>query len=215
MKRVKRCYELLSSLSRGKLYSWSVLKEYSSSPSRDLKRLLDEGLLKKVGPGLYLCPRKSRFGAVPSTELQLVGEFLKTDDFLMFPTSLYNTLGLGLTQLKNETVVYNNKRHGMMYLSGREFHFKRPNNFFPDKLTKEFLLLDLMNNLKSVGESEVDLKEKVVHSVYAGEFNVDLLLSLANKYGKVGTRKFFNQLNFDNNYPRKRFNDNDQHKRVA
>ena len=100
-------------------------------------------------------------------------------------------------------------------LSGREFNFKRPNNFFPDKLTKEFLLLDLMNNLKSVGESEMDLKEKVVHSVYAGEFNVDLLLSLANIYGKVGTRKFFNQLNFDNNYPRKRFNDNDQHKRIA
>lgn len=85
----------------------------------------------------------------------------------------------------------------------------------PDKLTKEFLLLDLMNNLKSVGESETALKEKVVHSVYSGEFNNELLLSLANKYGKVGTKKFFNQLNFDNNDLLKRFDNNHQHKRVV
>lgn len=204
MKKVKRCYEILKSLSPGKLYSWDALKEYSSSPGRDLKRLLDKRLLKKVGPGLYLCPNKSRFGDLPATELQLVREFLKTDNFLMFSTNLYNTLGLGLTQLKNELVVYNHKRHETVLLSAREFHFKRPNNSFPNKLTKEFLLLDLMNNLKSVGEPETALKEKVAHSVYSGEFDKELLLSLVNKYGKVGTRKFFNQLNFDNNYPHKR-----------
>jgi hypothetical protein len=133
----------------------------------------------------------------------------------MFATNLYNTLGLGLTQLKNETVVYNNKRHGAILLSGRQFNFKRPNNFFPDKLTKEFLLLDLMNNLKLVGESEEELKEKIVHSVYSGEFNIDLLLNLVEKYGKVGTRKFFNQLNFDNNYPSNNTDKNYPHKRVA
>lgn len=204
MKKAKKCYEILSSLSPGKLYSWGALKELSNSPGRDLKRLLDEGLLKKVGPGMYLSPNKSRFGAVPATELQLVGEFLKTNDFLLFSTNLYNTLGLGLTQLKNELVVYNHKRHGTILLSGREFHFKRPNNSFPDKLTKEFLLLDLMNNLKFIGESETYLKEKVIHSVCSGEFNIELLLSLVNIYGKVGTKKFFNQLNFDNNYPHKR-----------
>jgi hypothetical protein len=80
MKKVQKCYELLSSLSSGKLYSWRVLKEYSNSPGRDLKRLLDEGLLKKVGPGLYLYPNKGRFGILPATYSQLVGELLKTDD---------------------------------------------------------------------------------------------------------------------------------------
>lgn len=215
MKKVKKCYELLGSLLPGKLYSWNVLKEYSSSLGRDLKRLLDEGLLKKVGPGLYLYPNKSRFGALPATDQQLVSEFLKTDDFLMFSINQYNALGLGLTQLKNETVVYNNKRHCTVRLSGREFHFKRPNNSFPDDLTKEFLLLDLMNNLKSVGEYEKDLKEKVVYSVYSGEFNMNLLLSLVGKYGKVGTKKFFNNLNFDNNYPHKRSGNNYRQKKVA
>lgn len=204
MKKVKRCYDVLSSLSPGELYSWDNLKEYSNSPGRDIKRLVDEGLLKKVGPGLYLVPKKGRFGDVPLTEAQLVGGFLKTDDFLMFSTTQYNALGLGLTQLKNEFVVYNHKRHETVFLAGRVFHFKRPNNFFPDKLTKEFLLLDLMNNIKSFGESEADLKEKVVSSVNSGEFNVELLLSLVNKYGKVGTRKFFDQLNLGNNYPHKR-----------
>lgn len=204
MKKVKRCYEVLSSLSPGKLYSWNVLKKYSNSPGRDLKRLVDYGLLRKVGPGLYLLPKKGRYGAVPPSEFQLVRELLKTDDFLMFSTNQYNTLGLGLTQLKNEVVVYNHKRHETVLLSGREFHFKRPNNLFPNKLTKEFLLLDLMNNLKYVGEPEAALKDKVVRAVLADKFNMELLLNLVNKYGKVGTKKFFNQFKFSDIPPRKK-----------
>ncbi len=190
----------MSLLSTGKVYSWDDLKKYSNSPGRDVKRLLEEGLLKKVGPGLYLPPKKGRFGVVPATEEQLVNGFLKTDDFLLFSTNLYNTLGLGLTQLKNETVVYNNKRHEVVFLSGRQYHFKRPNNGFPNKLTNEFLLVDLMNNIKSVGEVPSKIQQKVVHAVRSDKFNMIFLLEVANKYGKVGTKKFFSQ--FVPNKPR-------------
>jgi hypothetical protein len=37
----------------------------------------------------------------------LVESFLKDSDFLMVKPNLYNTLGLGLTQLYNTTWVYN------------------------------------------------------------------------------------------------------------
>ena len=103
-------------------------------------------------------------------------------------------MGLGITQLKNETFVYNNKRHGEFELSGRNFSFKRPNNGFPKKLTKEFLFVDLMNNLKFVGEDVKALKMKLTNRVCSTDVDQKLLSSLAKVHGKVGTRKFFENL---------------------
>ena len=123
----------------------------------------------------------------------LVEAFLNTNDFLIVNPNLYNALGVGLTQLKNETVVYNKKRYEVVKLSGRKYNFKRPNNGYPDKLTAEFLLVDLVNNIESVGEPPAELKEMVVKRVKSGKFDNELLLKLANQYGKVGTRKFFNE----------------------
>lgn len=194
MRQVKRCYELLSQLSAGRVYSWNELKEYSKSPGRDVKRLLDEGLLKKVGPRLYLPPKDSRFGKLPASAEQLASAFLKTDDFLMFTTNFYNSLGLGLTQLKNETVVYNKKRHGDFTLSNQTYHFKLKVKGYPKELTKEFLLVDLVNNLETVGESSSVLLEKVAHNVQANEFDKSKLFSFAKQYGHIFTKKFFNTL---------------------
>lgn len=194
MRQVNRCYEVLSQLTAGQVYSWKDLEEYSKSPGRDLKRLVDEGLLKKVGPGLYSPFKKSRFGEVPPSEEELVRVFLKGDDFLMFSTNLYNSLGVGLTQLKNETVVYNKKRYESINLSGREFKFKRPNNGYPKKLTAEFLVVDLMNNLKSMGEDPSNLQKNVRKAVHFNKFKTELLLELANMYGKIATKKFFFEL---------------------
>lgn len=204
MKQVKRCYELLSQLTEGEVYTWDKLKEYSKSPGRDVKRLLDEGLLKKVGPGLYLLPGKSKYGPLPADEHKLVSLFLKTDDYLMFSPNLYNSLKVGLTQLRNEMFVYNNKRYEKVRLGRRNFNFKRPNNGFPKKLTKEFLLVDLMNNLAYVGEPQDEVTKKVTRAVLDGEFDKKLLLSLAERHGKVATKKYFDQFKFDDNYPDKK-----------
>lgn len=201
MKQVTRCYELLSQLSKGELYSWDDLKDHSRSPGRDVKRLLDEGLLNKVGPGLYLSPQKSRFGSVPASAEQVVTAFLQTDDYLLFSTNLYNSLKLGLTQLKNETMVYNKKRHGGIMLSNRTYHFKVKPKGFPKKLTKEYLLIDLVNNLDMVGESPTDLLKKIAHNVESNEFNRVKLFDLAREYGHVYTKKFFYALELGEQYP--------------
>ncbi len=201
MKQVKRCYELLSQLSAGQLYSWDDLKGYSNSLGRDVKRLLEEGLLNKVGPGLYLSPKKSRFGAVPATEQQLVRGFLKTDDFLLVSPNYYNGLGLGLTQLKNEVFVYNKKRHGAVKLSNRTYQFKLKAKDYPKELTKEYLLVDLVNNLDEVGESPSMLLRNIANSVQANEFNNTQLFMLAKQYGHVYTKKFFAALELGKQYP--------------
>jgi hypothetical protein len=51
-------------------------------------------------------------------------------------------------------------------LGNRVFSFKRPSNGFPTKLTKEFLLVDLLNNAKYLTEDVSQLHrtyEKPLH----------------------------------------------------
>ncbi len=61
----------------------------------------------------------------------------------------FNTLGLGLTQLYNTMCVYNHKRKGELTLNGKTFDFKIK-NVLPQKVNREYLLLELLNNLESL-----------------------------------------------------------------
>ncbi|MCK1682196.1 hypothetical protein IVA87_22955 [Bradyrhizobium sp. 147] len=47
---------------------------------------------------------------------------------------------------------YNHKRHRELELSNREFAF-RMRQRFPKSLTKEFLLVDLVNNIDQLAEA--------------------------------------------------------------
>lgn len=69
----------------------------------------------------------------------------------MVSPNAYNSLGVGTTQLYDKTVVYNHKRHGTFSLGGRNFEF-RMKPTFPKALSKEFLLVDLVNNLDRLAE---------------------------------------------------------------
>jgi hypothetical protein len=190
MKTLK-CNNLLSAMKPGVPYRRQALSKYSGSVDRDLAYLMKEKKLRKVGPGLYLKPQKSRFGALPPDDHALVSSFLKKG-FLMFSRTDYNKLGLGLTQTYNEVVVYNHERHLNTTLGGRPFSFQRPSNGFPKKLSKEFLLVDLLNNLKLLTEDVSQIHEKIKSD--RNNFDLSKLYSLANEYGKVSTRKFITQL---------------------
>ncbi|CDM61897.1 MULTISPECIES: hypothetical protein [Rhizobium] len=104
-------------------------------------------------------------------------------------------MGVGATQLYIKTVVYNHKRHGNFTLGGREFEFrKKP--AFPKTLTKEFLLVDLVNNLDHLAEDD---REQVLARVKerALQGNRSVLNRAAKEYRMVRTRKFFNGLAAD------------------
>src|SRR5258707_6014553 len=113
---------------------------------------LDDGTLKKLSQGLYYFPEKSAFGYAPPEEETLVRSFLKDDRFLLASPNAYNSLGVGTTQLYDKTVVYNHKRHGRYALGGRVFDF-RMKPAFPRRLSREVLLVDLVNNLDRLAES--------------------------------------------------------------
>jgi len=66
----------------------------------------------------------------------------------------------GTTELYNERIVYNHKRHEVVNLGNRTFNFKKRSTF-PLKVSEEFLLVELVNNLDSLGEDNKYILEKV------------------------------------------------------
>ncbi|MFI5159803.1 MAG: hypothetical protein ACHQHN_00930 [Sphingobacteriales bacterium] len=67
--------------------------------------------------------------------------------------NLYNALGAGTTQLYNQRTIYNHKRHGLFKPGNRTFDFQVKHHF-PEKLTPEFLLVDLAGNLDGLAEDQ-------------------------------------------------------------
>ena len=110
--------KLKRKLRPGQVYRRKELATWSNAVDRHVGQLLDEGRLEKVGAGLYMAPKKTRFGQAPAKPEKLVESFLGDDRFLMVSPNAYNSLELGTTQLYNEPVVYNRKRHGHFELDG-------------------------------------------------------------------------------------------------
>jgi hypothetical protein len=191
MNKKTACQKLKESMKLGKVYRRQELELYSKSVSRDLEKLVDSKEVVRAGAGLYYRPKKTRFGLAPASSHELVRAFLNDGDFLFVSFNEYNLLGLGLTQLHNEQLVYNRKRYGTFELDGRKVTFRRPRNF-PKKLTQEFLFVDLLNNIDELTSNTKEL-EKLV-ALKSKDLPTSKLLNAANNYGKVATRKFFQQV---------------------
>src|SRR5260370_14066709 len=147
-----RLEELKRRLKPGRVYRRAALADWSNAVDRHLKQLVSDGTLTKLAGGLYLYPKQTVFGKAPPEDAALVSTFLQDHRFLLASPNAYNSLGVGTTQLYDKTVVYNHKRHGDFLLGGRKFDF-RLKPAFPKSLSKEFLLVDLVNNLDRLAES--------------------------------------------------------------
>ena len=175
----------------GGVYRRADLQQWSKSVDRHLQELVKEGTLEKLSGGMYYVPAQSTFGKVPAEEHALVEVFLKDDHFLLISPSDYNALGVGTTQLYNTRFVYNHKRHGEFKLGNRPFQFVRK-PYVPGKLTSEFLIVDLVNNLERLAEDQSVVMERVKEK--AREMDPVSLRKMANRFGKVRTRKLFDSI---------------------
>jgi hypothetical protein len=175
-------------LKAGKVYRRADLLPYTTAPDRHLAALVSDGSLTKVSQGVYYVPRATVFGAPPPDDKTLVKSFLKDNRFLILYPNMYNMLGIGTTQLYNDRVVYNHKRHGLFELGGLKFRFHRKQDF-PAVLTKEFLLVDLVSNLKTLAEDESTLLQNVKRKT--AEMDACKLGKVVDKYGSIKARKFF------------------------
>ena len=185
---MRKANELKKHLRPGGVYRRQELAAWSHSVDRHLRELVDNGTLSRLATGLYLYPKETVFGKAPPKDAELVATFLKDRRFLLASPNAYNSLGVGTTQLYDKTVVYNHKRHGDFALGGREFEFRvRPS--FPRKLTREFLLVDLVNNLERLAEAKNEVLARVREQT--ASYDAHALRRAVRDYGLVRTKKFF------------------------
>lgn len=188
---MNRLEELKRHLKRGQVYRRDDLAKWSKSVDRHLDALVEEDTLQKLSQGLYYYPKLSAFGKTPPEEDVLIRSFLKDDRFLLTSPSSYNSLGVGTTQLYNERTVYNHKRHGEFKLGNRKFSF-RMKPHFPSKVTKEFLLVDLVNNLETLAEDPAEVLKNVALKVRT--MDTKKLKRYVSKYGNAKAKKILTPL---------------------
>jgi hypothetical protein len=189
--RVGSANKMKKQMRRGRVYRRDQLTAFSSAVDRDLKELVEAGDVIKAGAGLYYRPKMSTYGPLPAEERELLKAFLKDDSYLSVSPNLFNELGVGLTQVYNATTVYNRRRHEKITLDGRAFDFRRPRDF-PFRLSREYLLVNLVDNLKYLAEDTSRVRERVKEIAY--EVDRHKLLAMARRYGKIGSREFFESL---------------------
>lgn len=145
----------------------------------------------KVSHGLYYAPRKSKFGVVPPSDHTLIDRFLKYEDFLLLSPNMYNSLGVGLTQLYKITWVHNHKRKGKFELNGKQFEFKLKTSF-PKAVIREFLSIDLLNQLEYLAEEQDVVLTKLPSKLK--EFNLAELMKTTQQYGSGKTKRLLKSL---------------------
>ena len=180
--------ELKKHLKRGKVYRRSDLAAWSKSIDRHLEALVEEGTLQKLSQGLYYYPEESAFGRTPPEDEALIKSFLKDDRFLLTSINAYNSLGVGTTQLYNQRMVYNHKRHGDFKLGNKNFSF-RVKPHFPKKATPEFLLVDLVNNLEVLAEDPKELLKNISWKVRT--MDTKKLERSVLEYGNARAKRIF------------------------
>ncbi len=188
---MNRLEELKRHLKRGQVYRRDDLAKWSKSVDRHLDALVEEDTLQKLSQGLYYYPKLSAFGKTPPEEEVLIRSFLKDDRFLLTSPSSYNSLGVGTTQLYNERTVYNHKRHGEFKLGNRKFSF-RMKPHFPSKVTKEFLLVDLVNNLETLAEDPTEVLKNIALKVHT--MDTKKLKRYVSQYGNAKAKKILTPL---------------------
>ncbi|MGX9573306.1 hypothetical protein ACWUKX_11605 [Mesorhizobium sp. f-mel] len=182
--------ELKKRLRPGQVYRRKDLAKWSTAVDRHLRQLVEEGRLDRVSGGLYMAPRNTRFGKAPAAAEKLVETFLKDDRFLIVSPSAYNSLGVGTTQLYNEPVVYNLKRHGRFQLGGRMYDFRKKPSV-PAKLTQEVLLVDLLQNLDRLPENKAEVLPRALRR--ARDMNPAQLAKAARDFGSVRAGRLVSQ----------------------
>ena len=184
---------LFDNMISGRVYRREDLASFSSSVDRDLQTLVKANKIEKLGSGLYHRPVVSKFGPLPPKQEEVVRAFLKTDDFLLTSLNYFNGLGVGLTQLSNEMLVYNRKRVGKFTLGGLVYNFQRPPNFPKSKQTsEEYLFVDLLNNYDNLHEAPEHFDDAL--KLKAGRLKKKELLRVASMYGKVRANKKLQEL---------------------
>ena len=168
-------------LEKGRVYRTKDLKKLSSNPTRLAQDLVQEGKLRKLRNGLFYVPKKGAFGDVPPSEDAILKALFGSNPYLKTGPSVWNSLGLGTTAIEAIPLVYNKSKTGMEQVGKKKFEFRRGR--FPRTPSKEFFVVDLLQNLDRAGADPVEMKQALGLALRNGRFDGTKLLEMAEKYG--------------------------------
>lgn len=180
--------ELADNLEVGRIYRLSELRELSKAVNRHVQDLVQRGILKRMSTGVYFYIGKNVPSKAEPDEEKLIAAFLRDDRFLLITPNTYKDVGLPPLGIHRPNTVYNHKRHGKFKLGDVAYHFLvKP--YFPLEATKEFLLVDTLNNLVGDKEWHMEYVKKHVRKVKGNR-----LVEAIRLYAGPTARNFFTDL---------------------
>jgi hypothetical protein len=172
-------------LEPGRVYRTRDFAKWGKNAPRLAKRLVQEGKLVPLANGLFAHQRQSKFGSVPASDEEVLRAFLGGSRFVFTGPESWNALGLGTTAMFANPLVYNTKRSGTFELGQSKFVLRRV--AFPEVLTPEWYVVDLLENASTVGASLDDLEKALARALVLKRFRTKLLLEMASIYGTKNT----------------------------
>lgn len=172
-------------LRSGRVYRTADLRAWSANPTRLAKALVRKGRLQPLAQGLFVHPKRGRFGAVPPTDEEVMRAFLHGTPFVFTGPEQWNAIGLGNTATFAVTLVYNLKRSGEFMLGGRRFLLRRVR--FPRRPTPEWYAVDLIENAGMAGVTLENLENGLAKALADGRLDASALQENAAEYGTKRT----------------------------
>ncbi|GMU40644.1 MAG: hypothetical protein AMXMBFR23_15100 [Chloroflexota bacterium] len=174
-------------LTPGRVYRTRDLARWTSNPPRLARRLEREGRLQPLAHGLFVSPKRGRFGAVPPTDEAVMRAFLDGAPFVLTGPERWNALGLGTSASFAAQLVYNTKRSGEFQLGGRRYLLRRV--AFPKQPSPEWYVVDLFQHAEQAAADRDDLTRALGAALRRGQFDADRLRRCAQEYGSSDTRQ--------------------------
>lgn len=177
-------------LQAGRVYRTRDLASWTANAPRLAKRLVKEGQLVPLAHGLFSAPERSRFGAVPPKDQELMRAFLDGADFVFTGPELWNALGLGTSAVFATRLVYNTKRSGSFEFAGRRFQLRRV--AFPPNPPTEWFVIDLFENAQKAATSPEALAQHLQRALRRGAFDRERLEAMTRRYASLATASLIN-----------------------
>lgn len=170
----------------GRVIRTRDLRRWGTNPARLAKRLVREGMLERLGHGIFLRPKTGRFGRVPPDEMSLLRAFLDDTPFVITGSDRWNALGLGATAVLAATLVYNTKRSGRFVFGGRPYLLRRVR--FPLRPGIEWFVTDLIEHADMAGAARAEIERLLGIALAGRRFDAGRLREAAAEYGTRATR---------------------------
>jgi hypothetical protein len=175
-------------LAPGRVYRSRDFLKQTSNPSRFAGKMVREGKLERLQEGLYLVPRKSRWGKLPVSRDELLRKWLagrKGVHWIVTGSSVWNSLGLGSTGVRARPLIYNKKRSGCFDLGGHKLELRRVP--FPPQPPAEWFVVDYLNNLRRTDGSLKAAVRGLRSGIQSRRFDLKKTVALAKRFGTKAT----------------------------